>query len=188
MGIFDRIGRLARSEVSELKRVLRDGESARDDGDLAGGMNEFERDERERRRLIAEAEAELARADGDSLSAEIEAGAAIWGGTAGATPDPTAIELARGAELWGQGAEPARVNPKAGRVHSFTREVREAYAALELPLGSDREAIEAAYRALILRYHPDRHAQAPHLQQAATELTIRIRAARDLLLGWLAGA
>ena len=190
MGIFDRIGRLARSEVGELKRVLREGRE-RDDSGLPGGVDAFEADERERQRMIAEAEAELARDDGDSLSAEIEAGASVWGAPASGsiTADP---EIARGAALWGGGAADsnsgARVNPKAGRVDTFTREVREAYAALELPLGADRMAIETAFRALTLRYHPDRHAQSAHLQQAATELTIRIREARDLLLVWLDGA
>ena|GEM_PF-2108481 len=200
MGIFDRIGRLARSEVGELKRVLREGRE-RDDSGLPGGpgpLDRFEVEEREHQRNIAEAEAELARDDHDALSAEIEAGASVWGSpsaapataTAGDTADP---EVARGAELWG--AEPAgdsghtaRANPKAGRVDAFTRDVREAYAALELPLGADKVAIETAYRALTLRFHPDRHAQSAHLQQAATELTIRIREARDLLLAWLDGA
>jgi len=183
MGIFDRIGRLARSEVSELKRVLRDG---REDAELPGGLSELEADERERQRLIAEAEAELARDEGDPLAAEIEAGAAIWG-----APEPVgtavASEVERGAELWSH-AEIPRANPRTGRVDTFTREVREAYAALELPLGADRAAIEASFRMLTQRYHPDRHAQAPHLQHAATELTIRIREARDLLLAWLEGA
>lgn len=196
MGIFDRIGRVARSEVSELKRVLRDGERA-----TAGAVDDgWAMDERERDRLIAEAEAELARGAGaDPLAEEIDrmgtfdpaVGAAAWGAAreeVGATTPATPIsddpEIARGADLWGQPAAPRR----EARAHSIPREVREAYAALELPLGADRDAVNEAYRVLIQRYHPDRHAQAPHLQRAATELTIRIREARDRLLAWLDGA
>lgn len=189
MGIFDRIGRLARSEVSELKRVLREGREAhgeREDGDLPGSLSDLEADDRERARLIAEAEAELARDGGDTLSDEIDAGAAIWGAHPG--PGGTLdVEVERGAELWSH-AETPRANPRTGRMDTFSREVREAYAALELPLGADRAAIEASFRLLTQRYHPDRHAQAPNLQHAATELTIRIREARDLLLAWLEGA
>lgn len=197
MGIFDRLGRIARSEVSELKRVLRE---AREEG-LPDPVSE----EAERDRLIAEAEAELARAEEDVLGAEIDAGAALWGrGADGApasgeaVPGPDDPELSRGADLWaraGERADPApratsagpisRTEPRPGRAHAFPREVRAAYAALELPLGAPRDEIDAAYRRLVARYHPDRHAQSAHLQSVATELTVRIREARDLLLSWL---
>ncbi len=200
MSIFDRLGRIARAEVSELKRVLRE---AREED----GLPDVEGEERERQRLIAEAEAELARAETDVLAAEIEAGAAAWGTPRGAVAADA--EIARGAELWARGGDegarggdegsrgaggigPVRTEPSASareaRVGAFTREVREAYAALELPLGADRGEIEGAFVTLSARYHPDRHASAPHLQAAANELTIRIRAARDLLLAWLDGA
>jgi len=174
MSIFDRLGRLARSEGSELKRVLREADEAE--------SPQAESEEAEHRRFVAQAEAELARDEEDSLASEIETGAAAWG-----SPRPEgAGDLARGAEAWAQATPRAETRP--GRTHSFPREVREAYAALELPLGAPREAIETSFRALVARYHPDRHAQTPHLLRAATELTTRIRAARDLLLAWLGGA
>lgn len=108
MGIFDRLGRIARSEVSELKRVLRE---AREEG-LPDPVSE----EAERDRLIAEAEAELARAEEDVLGAEIDAGAALWGrGADGApasgeaVPGPDDPELSRGADLWARaGSAPTR--------------------------------------------------------------------------------
>lgn len=190
MGIFDRLGRIARSEVSELKRVLRE---AREES-LPDPLD----DEAERDRLIAEAEAELARAEEDGLANEIDAGAALWGAGAASTAAADA-DVARGADLWARAAEhaapagpgdteAARSEPRQGRTHAFPREVREAYAALELPLGAPKDDIEAAYRRLLQRYHPDRHAQSAHLQSVATELTVRIREARDLLLSWLGGA
>ena len=37
----------------------------------------------------------------------------------------------------------------------WPREVREAYAALEIPLGSGKDAIDNAYQAMLKRYHPD---------------------------------
>ncbi len=170
MGIFDRIGRMARAEVSELKRVLRDADQAR-----------LDPDEQQYQRDIAAAEAELARdSDFDALAAEIDGGASAWG----APSD----DIERGADLWARGgAEAPEPKPahRDARVGAFTREVREAYATLELPLGADRAAIDEAYRAMLQRYHPDRHAQSPHLLKAATELTIRIREARELLVTWL---
>jgi DnaJ-domain-containing protein 1 len=179
MGIFDRLGRLARAEVSELKRVLRE---AKDES-----LPDPEAEEAERRRLIAEAEAELARAEGDLLAAEIEAGAAAWGRPASEAAGASDA-LERGADLWAAREPGTPQSARPGRTHAFPRDVREAYATLELPLGADREAIEAAYRTLLQRYHPDRHAQSPHLLQVATELTIRMREARDRLLAWLEGA
>ena len=114
MSIFDRIKRLARAEISEMKRVLSDRDAPR-------------------------------------------------------TARPT-------------------TSPYEGRTHAFPREIRDAYAALELPLGSPREAVEQAFRDMLHRYHPDKHAGDQRRQAMAHELTIRIREARQLLTSWLAGA
>lgn len=208
MGIFDRLKRLARAEINEMKRVLSDG----DEDPRAAAA----REESDRERLIREAEEELARAEDDVLAAEIEAGASLWGHAdapnapfapnAPNAPLP-ADDLERGASLWGPepglfevpgaprpvGAgvapeapthEPLRP-PYESRTHAFPREVRDAYAVLELPLGSDRAAVDAAFRDMLHRYHPDKHVGDPRREGVAHELTIRIREARDVLFAWL---
>lgn len=60
-------------------------------------------------------------------------------------------------------------------------EIRRAYAALEVPPGSDFETVRKAYRTLMRKYHPDRHTNAPEKQKAATELTQKLTEAYKLL-------
>lgn len=233
MSILDRLGRMARAEVSEMKRVLAEARREARSGsaefvEIDATLDEIARYEAD----IAAAEAELASAQ-DNVSATLvrEAapfgaplppgridddalarGASLWGPAPSASPvvrapaaavtqgDPTggASDVARGASLWGQPAEraggasppapePARAAARPGRTEAFPREVREAYAALELPLGADRSRIEQAKTELMARFHPDRHVGQPELQQTALTLAQRIEAARNLLFDWLEG-
>ncbi len=260
MSIFDRIGRMARAEVSEMKRVLREAKDERRAGDALERVEQtldgFEQDEARYHADVASAEAELA-AEHDRLAAEIAYASrygdpsAAPGASAWAAPDPG---LARGADLWARaGAAPTPVSPtgpastppapspaptppgltpghvpapgwvepgpgwgapapssstppaaspgwgappqappgpaphRPGRTEVFPREVREAYAVLELPLGSDRGRIHEAHASLLARYHPDRHADHPQRHQTAIELSRKIGEARDLLVAWLEG-
>jgi DnaJ-domain-containing protein 1 len=52
--------------------------------------------------------------------------------------------------------------------------VARAYAALEIPAGSDFETVRKAYRSLMRKYHPDRHTATPEKQKAANELTQKL--------------
>jgi len=60
-------------------------------------------------------------------------------------------------------------------------EIRRAYAALEVPVGSDFATVRKSYRELMRKYHPDRHAGAPDKQKAATEVAQRLSQAYQLL-------
>tara|TARA_B100000959_G_scaffold186688_1_gene195248 strand:+ start:470 stop:670 length:201 start_codon:yes stop_codon:yes gene_type:complete len=60
-----------------------------------------------------------------------------------------------------------------------------AYASLEIPAGSDRERTKRAYRALLMRYHPDRHQKNPERLKTANLLTQRIKEAYERVLAWL---
>jgi DnaJ-domain-containing protein 1 len=60
-------------------------------------------------------------------------------------------------------------------------EIRRAYASLEVPPGSDFETVRKAYRTLMRKYHPDRHAQSPDKQKAATELAQKLTQAYKVL-------
>jgi DnaJ-domain-containing protein 1 len=64
---------------------------------------------------------------------------------------------------------------------STADEVRRAYASLEVPPGSDFETVRKAYRTMMRKYHPDRHAQSPEKQKAATELAQKLTQAYKLL-------
>lgn len=87
---------------------------------------------------------------------------------------------------------PARPSHEPGRRRrpqpappAYPREILQAYAALELEPGRDREAVRHAYRELTRRYHPDRHQAEPTKLDTATELTRRLREAYETLLTWL---
>ena len=59
--------------------------------------------------------------------------------------------------------------------------VARAYAALEVPPGSNFETVRKAYRSLMRKYHPDRHASSPEKQKAANELAQKLTEAYDTL-------
>ena len=83
-----------------------------------------------------------------------------------------------------RGASPAPEAPEEDS--AWPQQIREDYAALELPLGADLDAVKGAYRDLMRRYHPDRHAGDPTKADLANELTVQIRAAYERLKAHLA--
>ncbi|MBX2812163.1 MAG: J domain-containing protein [Myxococcales bacterium] len=66
-----------------------------------------------------------------------------------------------------------------------TSEIRRYYANLELPLGSPADEVKAAYRRLMRRYHPDKHAGDPESIRAAHQLARELRLAYEGLLQYL---
>ena len=60
-------------------------------------------------------------------------------------------------------------------------EIRRAYAALEVPFGSDFATVRRSYRVLMRKYHPDRHAGSPEKQETATELAQKLSQAYHLI-------
>lgn len=83
------------------------------------------------------------------------------------TPDPPA----------GAGTARPRGTPLSGEA----LRVRKAYAALEVPPGSDFETVRRAYRALMRKYHPDHHTQSPEKQRAANDVAQGLTDAYKLL-------
>ena len=51
------------------------------------------------------------------------------------------------------------------------------YANLEIPIGSDRETIKAAWKTQMKKYHPDLHGSDPKKKQIAEELTRQLNQA-----------
>jgi DnaJ-domain-containing protein 1 len=70
----------------------------------------------------------------------------------------------------GAGRERPRTNPTPSGVDPIAK----AYAALEIPNGSDFETVRKSYRALMRKYHPDRHTATPDKQKAANELAQKL--------------
>ncbi|HET6281060.1 MAG TPA: J domain-containing protein [Polyangia bacterium] len=83
----------------------------------------------------------------------------------------------------GAGASSSRRSnaPPPRRSASDDAAVRKAYAALEVPPGSDFEAVRKAYRQLMRKYHPDLHADRPDKQKTANELTQKLTDSYKLL-------
>ena len=75
-------------------------------------------------------------------------------------------------------AAAARTPP---RTASGDDALRKAYAALEVPAGSDFETVKKSYRRLMRKYHPDLHGGAPEKSRAATDLTQRLTQAYKTL-------
>ena len=65
-------------------------------------------------------------------------------------------------------ATPPR-RPAPPRTAAGDDAIRKAYAALEVPAGSDFETVRKSYRRLMRKYHPDLHGGTPEKSRAATE-------------------
>ncbi|HSZ83559.1 MAG TPA: J domain-containing protein [Polyangia bacterium] len=94
-----------------------------------------------------------------------------------------AEEAARGPRPASASARPSggpRAEPPR-RTAAGDQAVRKAYAALEIPPGSDFETVRKAYRRLMRKYHPDLHGGSPEAQRAATDLTQRLTEAYKLI-------
>jgi len=80
----------------------------------------------------------------------------------------------------GSGAGDARSGSGAGGQRQKRPEppvdesLRQDFANLEVPFGADIETVRRSYKALVLRYHPDRFASDPEKQRIALEITKKI--------------
>jgi DnaJ-domain-containing protein 1 len=170
MSIGKRLIDLARSELNSLLDKAADHDadlhSDRWGGDLEGvSEHELEAELERRRRAREEAEeAATGRKAPPRAQAQSTAGASSTSAGAGARP--------------GAGArrpEPPRRTPSGDEA------LRKAYAALEVPPGSDFETVRKAYRRLMRKYHPDLHTGSPEAQRAANDLAQRLTQAYKLL-------
>ncbi|MBM4321208.1 MAG: J domain-containing protein [Deltaproteobacteria bacterium] len=85
--------------------------------------------------------------------------------------------------------DPSRGRPRPGQPADPGDEARIAacYANLELPYGASLTQVKQAYRRLLSRYHPDRHATDAGRQEVANEVTLQLRRAYEALLEHLQG-
>lgn len=71
--------------------------------------------------------------------------------------------------------------PSAASSSGQATPVQKAYAALEVPAGSDFATVRSAYRTLMRKYHPDHHTESAEAQRAANEVAQRLTDAYKLL-------
>jgi DnaJ-domain-containing protein 1 len=164
MSIGKRLIDLARSELNSLldkaARVEDDDDrrsGRRGDGDVGSMSDEELAAEIERRRQARE---EVERATSRGRSSRPTPGASR----------PTAS---------GRPFREEYASPR--RTAAGDEAIRRAYAALEIPAGSDFEAVKRSYRRLMRKYHPDLNAGSPERQKAATDLTQRLTEAYKTL-------
>jgi DnaJ-domain-containing protein 1 len=161
MSIGKRLFNLAKSELNSLLDRAAEAESVPHSDPDEDLYRRFSLDELTDKELEAEIErrqrARQAQARGESTGARP-------GPAPGAQPADK-----RGSARASGGAQARKPSPED--------ELRRAYAALEVPFGSDFATVRKSYRVLMRKYHPDRHAGSPEKQKAATELAQRLSAA-----------
>jgi DnaJ-domain-containing protein 1 len=160
MSIGKRLIDLARSELNSLlDKAARteDDDDRRSGRSDVGSMSDEELQAEIERRRQAREEVERVTSRGRS--------------TAGAPPRP---ERSSRDSFRGYSAQPRRT--AAG-----DEALRRAYAALEVPAGSDFESVKRSYRRLMRKYHPDLNAGSAEKQKAATDLAQRLTEAYKTL-------
>ena len=83
------------------------------------------------------------------------------------------------------GSEQAGEGSSGERNTTGEKTIREYYANLEVPYGSDLETVKESYRRLMRRYHPDRYANDSDMEELATELSQEITQAYHAVKSWL---
>jgi DnaJ-domain-containing protein 1 len=99
-------------------------------------------------------------------------------------PDPSPPRAGGPSRSGGSGSgssgRPSPGRSKGGLAGEALR-IQKAYAMLEVPSGSDFEAVRRSYRALMRKYHPDHHTQSPEKQRAANDVAQKLTEAYKLL-------
>jgi DnaJ-domain-containing protein 1 len=63
--------------------------------------------------------------------------------------------------------------------------IRDYYANLEVPYGSDLSTVKESYRRLMRKYHPDKHVNDPESEKLATELSQELTRAYTAIEAYL---
>lgn len=74
----------------------------------------------------------------------------------------------------------------ASRPSGPPEEVVAAYRTLGLPFGATAPQVKAAYKKLLMQYHPDRNSDTPEKLRRATEISANINAAYQRIETWTA--
>lgn len=90
-----------------------------------------------------------------------------------------------GPERWSVPSKDPPPEPSPPPAPTVPDHVARWYGNLELPLGASAAEVKAAYRRLVRRYHPDRHAHDPRRAAVANELSQELRDAYEGLMDYL---
>ncbi len=93
------------------------------------------------------------------------------------------VELERRRRARG-GQTPTEVSPRVQRALDALekdREIVQAYANLELPRGAKWADVEAKYREMLARFHPDKHRADPDRYKAALDVVAGLTRAYQVL-------
>jgi DnaJ-domain-containing protein 1 len=93
--------------------------------------------------------------------------------------DDSAEPDLRGEALSSEEASPTNSDP------DVPLDVAKAYRALEVPVGSGREAVKKGYRRVMKKYHQDRFRDDPDKYEVAGEVSKRLNEAHDRVLEYL---
>jgi DnaJ-domain-containing protein 1 len=164
MSISKRLIDLARSELNSLlEKAARSEDESEDDRRYGGRSSGSGPDLSSMSDEELAAEIERRRRARDERSAHDEVEDAIRGRRRPQQPPPR------------------QPPPRTPRTAAGDDAIRKAYAALEVPPGSDFETVRKSYRRLMRKYHPDLHAGTPDKNRAATDLTQRLTQAYKTL-------
>lgn len=182
MSIGRRLIDLARAELNSLLDRAARAEEDDDFGSPTDQMSDKELEEELERRRQARQEAEHAAGgsrasySGDRLDDRPSARPS-GAGSHGSSSNSRGASSSSSSN--GSGS---RRRPEFRRASSDdSNAVRRAYAALEVPPGSDFETVRRAYRGMMRKYHPDLHTSTPEKQKAANEIAQRLTDSYKLL-------
>jgi hypothetical protein len=178
MSIFDRIGDVIRSYLnSEDDRIFggsdQDWRGGSSDSDLDAAFEELEeflsRKGRSRRQVPSGDEAWNRNEDAWS-------GGQAWGGGGDRS----------GGQAWGGGDRNGGFREGTGnpRTGGAPESLGQDFSELGLRPEASEEDCKAAYKQLLKKHHPDRHAGHAGNMKKATEKTARINAAYDRIVRW----
>ena len=167
MSTFKRFVDIAKAEVGALREKVSEKVSGVSDRVSTGGsrkLADFSDDE-----LSLEIERrQLAKKVRDEQDARKAADVARSGAREGAE-----AKESRGRKSAPPREAPPRRAPPAGAARGrpiVSKTIEQYFANLEVEPGADLETIKRAYRRLMRKYHPDKHANDPTKYKAATEL------------------
>lgn len=78
---------------------------------------------------------------------------------------------------WGEEDDYARQDAANQQRSKHDQQIADWYAALELPEGSDLDAVQKAWRRLLRQFHPDKHAADDEKARVAHEVTQQLNEA-----------
>lgn len=165
MSIGRRFWNLARSELNALQ------DKAKGLGDVFGGDNDDTKDDDG---LAAFSERELEEElAGRRLQKEIDERA---------RQAEAARSKARAQAESPRGGNPGSTRSAGGPVGGVSpAAIKKAYAALDVAPGAEIDEVKSAYRKLMRKYHPDRHAGSPEKQKAAHNVSLKLTEAYETL-------